>query len=78
MALRLPLSAAYDARFVRDESWQALPLPGDAGHHGAKQDVGPFATESRSVLRVAAAMAVIALAGFSIVVIALLALLQAP
>jgi hypothetical protein len=78
MALQLPLSAAYAARASRYEPSRPPPRPSDTGHHGAGRDVGPFALESRSVVRIAAAMAAIALASFSVVVIALLALLQAP
>lgn len=78
MARRLPLSAGWDGRLARDGSWRPVLPPLTDEDDGAAQDDGSFLPGPASVVRVAAVMALISLAGFAIVSFMLLALVRVP
>jgi len=78
MATRLQLASGYDARLRRDELPRPLrERPVELTYRLAPFP-GVFAAESRSVLRVAAIISALALGGFGIVAVALIATLAAP
>jgi len=78
MATRLQLASGYDARLRREE----LPRPLRERRAEATYRYEPFssvfAAESRSVLRVAAIISALALGGFGIIALTLVATLAAP
>lgn len=78
MATRLPLPARYAIRFARDGSWRPEPLPGTGDEERQETDPGAFPGEAAPILRVAATIAAIALGGFAVVFVALLALVGVP
>jgi len=77
MATRSQLAASYGEYLVRDDPSRLPPYPRSAGRDGEPVDHASSFGEARPVLRVAAALAAIALTGFAVVVVALLALLGA-
>lgn len=82
IATRLTSPTSDALRLARDGSRRPEPLPAaaaaaaDAEHgHGA---AGSPPGDARPILRIAATLAAIALGGFTVVAVALLALLEAP
>ena len=78
MAIRLPLATGWDGRRGRGGSCRPALPPMAAASGAAERDAVPSMPETASVLRIAATMAGIALAGYAIVVAALLAIMSTP
>lgn len=77
MATRLPLSTGYRPPLSREAARRSAPVLAAAAGEPNAHDPGTFPAEARPVLRVAAALAGFALAGFAVVVVFVLALLGA-
>ena len=78
MATRLQLASGYDARLRRDGLPRPLRERRAGSNHRSEPFSGVFAAESRSVLRAAAIISALALGGFGIIAVALVATLAAP
>ena len=77
MATRLPLASGYEARLRRDGLPRALRAHPAGPIPAAKRESWLFAADSRPVLRIATIISAIALGGFGIFALALVALLRA-
>ena len=77
MRTQLSLSTGGAVRLTSDESRRLILRPWVADDSRQEREAGGLLAEARPVLRAAATLAAIALAGFAIVVIALLGLLGA-